>query len=99
MMDAQPAAAPVPASLPAHYNTRGREDQIAALNAVQTARCGSATTDEVIICGGRQEEKFRLRPPTDDYPVENALGHPFHVQILPGLALDGLTLSVQFGPW
>jgi hypothetical protein len=98
MFDAQPIPTPVPAPPPAQYEMRVPELLPPRITIAGIAKCGPAHSDEIVVCGGRREDPHRLKPLPDIYQTESFLGHPFHLQIAPGLALDGLTLSAQFGP-
>jgi len=74
------------------------------LLALSKRDCGAASGgDEVVVCGRRNEEQFRLRPLTPPPKPNGFLSRPLRVQIAPGISFGlqkngGLGLRAEFGP-
>lgn len=99
-----PQAEPPGGSAPAieYQQLAGPVDNPVPLRPVPTA-CPPSPSDEVVVCGKRNDEQYRLRalpPPPDG---ENPLSTPIRVTLAPGVTLGfrqggGFGLSAQFGP-
>lgn len=66
--------------------------------------CASAGTDtEVVVCGRKDQQAFRLGPEPSPPPADNLLSRPLRWQIAPGVSLGfqrggGFGLRTEFGP-
>ena len=63
----------------------------------------SADTGEVVVCGRRNDEEYRLRPLTPPPVSPGLLSRPLRVQIAPGVSLGfqrggGFGLRAELGP-
>ena len=74
------------------------------LLALSKRDCGAASgSDEVVVCGRRNDEQFRLRPLPPPPKSNGFLSRPLRVQIAPGVSFGlqkngGLGLRAEFGP-
>lgn len=69
----------------------------------EAAKCDPMSDDEVVVCGRRDDEQFRLRPLRPPPGVKGVLSRPLRVQIAPGVSFGfqdrgGLGVRVEFGP-
>lgn len=94
MIDVQQAeVAPVPASPP----------QAIDLLVAPKPGCPTAFNgDDVVVCGPRDDERYRLRPLPPPKPG-GLLSRPLRVQIAPGVSFGlqrggGIGLRAEFGP-
>jgi hypothetical protein len=67
-----------------------------------TAACPPSPSDEVVVCGKRNDEQYRLHPLPPAPDGENPLSTPMRVTLAPGVTLGfqqggGFGLSAQFG--
>lgn len=59
-------------------------------------RCNSATDDgEIVVCGTRSNEQYRLRPLANRYQRPNALGRTLHARLGP-IEINGLAMGIRF---
>lgn len=67
------------------------------------AQNSEADADEVVVCGRRNDEEYRLRPLTPPPVSPGPLSRPLRIQIAPGISLGfqrggGFGLRAELGP-
>ena len=94
------AAAPAPAP---DVQKASRTDKPVSLSVAPKHDCGGSDSDEVVVCGRRNEEQFRLRPLPPPPVSSGFLSRPLRVKIAPGVSLGfqqggGFGLKAELGP-
>ena len=99
----QQAVAP-PQSAPASYvQPAGPSTRPLNIIAPPPRQCVPNPDDEVVVCGRRDQEQFRLRPLPPMPPSGSLLSRPLRIQIAPGVSVGfqqggGFGVKAEFGP-
>jgi len=97
---AQMAAGQAPAP---DVQQASRIDKPISLLATPKRDCAASDSDEVVVCGRRNEEQFRLRPLPPPPVSSGLLSRPLRVKIAPRVSLGfqqggGFGLKAELGP-
>lgn len=98
----QQADAPPPPAPAAHVQPA---EPAAPLNifASPNGACAAQSDGEIVVCGHRNSDQFRLRPLPEPPPSDGLLSRPLRIQIAPGVSLGfqrggGFGVKAEFGP-
>jgi hypothetical protein len=105
MIDVQQAeVAPAPVHAPDVQSATPASNKPIDVLALSKRDCAAVSDrDEVVVCGRRSNEQFRLRPLPSLPRSEGFLSRPLRVQIAPGISFGfqkkgGLGLRAELGP-
>lgn len=98
----QAVAPPQPAST---LYVQHAEPSTGSLNILSPpqGQCVPKAGDEVVVCGRRDQEQFRLRPLPPAPPSDGLLSRPLRITIAPGVSVGfqrggGFGVKAEFGP-
>lgn len=79
-------------------NSLGRSQDRVSLKATSANlySCPEREGAEIVVCGRRDNDRYRLKPLPDQYGDRTGFGKTFDREILPGVRVHGLGLRFSF---
>lgn len=99
----QQADAPPPPTPASYVQTAEPSTQPLNILASRRGHCAPNSDGEIVVCGRRDSDEFRLRPLPPLPPSDGLLSRPLRIQIAPGVSVGfqrggGFGINAEFGP-